>query len=66
MLHVGMSVEEVMAMAELHLVSEEELDGHLFADYESDECFEQCGESSGVYFEFEDGLLVEFGGMAWV
>lgn len=61
MLHVGMSVEEVMAMVELHLVSEE--DG--YAEYESEETVEGfCGD--GMYFEFEDGSLVEYGGMAWV
>ena len=61
MLHVGMSVEEVMAMVELHLVSEE--DG--YAEYESEEMVEGFS-GEGMYFEFEDGSLVEFGGMAWV
>jgi hypothetical protein len=56
-----MSVEEVMAMVELHLVSEE--DG--YAEYESEEMVEGFS-GDGMYFEFEDGSLVEYGGMAWV
>lgn len=61
MLHVGMSVEEVMAMVEMHMVSEDEG----YAQYESDDSVEGF-DGEGMWFDFEDGSLVEYGAMAWV